>query len=95
LFSEAAAARPVLVLRNLAPDDQRHVELHGRAYGDGEDAHVLGPGDVADLGQTDPVELGPDARIRRHLDIIDAQPLQVLDVLAAERREIAGGRGHA
>ena len=39
----------IFVLRVLAPDDQRHVELHGSAHRDREDADVLGPRDVADV----------------------------------------------
>ncbi len=85
----------VLVLRVLAPDDQRDPELDGDPHGDGEDRHVLGPRDVADLRQGEAVDPAPDDGVRRDLDVVDAQSLDVLDVASADRGELVGRRGHA
>ncbi|MDO9135098.1 hypothetical protein [Hydrogenophaga sp.] len=85
----------VFVLRVLAPDDQRHLELHRRAHREGEEADVRGPRNVAHLGEAPAVELGAHQRVGRDLDGVHAQALEVFDVGAGQRREIAGGRGDA
>jgi len=53
------------------------------------------PADVADLRQADPVELRADQGIGREFDVIDAEPFDVVDVLAADRRQVARRRRDA
>jgi hypothetical protein len=74
-----------------APHDERHPELDGEADRHGEDPHVLGPRDVTHLAQRQPVDLAPHHRVGGHLDGVDTQPLEVLEVAAAEVGQLARG----
>ena len=85
----------VLVLRVLPPHDEWDPHLDGEADRHREDRDVLGPGDVADLRESDAVQPAADHRVRRHLDVIYTQAFEVLQVPTTDRRELVGRRRDA
>ena len=85
----------VLVLGVLTPDEQWDPHLHRQAHGHGEDRHVLRPGDVADLGESEAVDPSAHDGVRADLDVVHTEGLQVFDVAPTDVGQVVGGGGDA
>ena len=83
----------VLELRVLAVDEQRHVVVDRHSHRVAEDAHVAGPAAVAHAAEGLREHRPVDLRVGRELDVVRAELLHVLDVLAADVGVGAGRPG--
>jgi hypothetical protein len=76
------------VLGILAPYKKGNSVVHGNLYRDGENADMLRPGDIANASKSDAVELPTNPGIRRELEMIHTEVLDVLDVPPSDFREL-------